>query len=393
VNTAPALRVLMVTGAYHPEISSGGEQCRIMAEHLRGRARVDVLTTSVDPVLPRHDEIAGISVTRIRIDVGSTISRLRALRRMLIDLFRLIRRSDIVHVHGYSSKNIVVSLVARTLAKPIVMTLHTAGYDEPDVIRQHGALAWWSFRSADAYMSVSPALVDKYVAAGMPKDRMVLVPNGIDVDRFAAATENQRMSLRRSLGLRVDRPVVVFVGFFSADKQPRVLFDAWLQLQRRGVDATLVFVGATESKYFEVDSTIAPAMRAEATAAGVADRVTFAGVTRDVPSYLRSADIFVLSSRREGLPVALLEAMACALPCVASRLPGSTDAVVEHGVNGLLTTPGDVGELADAMQSLIDDPGERARLGSAARATIVDRYSSDTIADRWLEAYASVLSR
>jgi len=227
----------------------------------------------------------------------------------------------------------------------------------------------------------------------IPKDRMVLVPNGIDVDRFAAATENQRMSLRRSLGLRVDRPVVVFVGFFSADKQPRVLFDAWLQLQRRGVDATLVFVGATESKYFEVDSTIAPAMRAEATAAGVADRVTFAGVTRDVPSYLRSADIFVLSSRREGLPVALLEAMACALPCVASRLPGSTDAVVEHGVNGLLTTPGDVGELADAMQSLIDDPGERARLGSAARATIVDRYSSDTIADRWLEAYASVLNR
>lgn len=384
------LRVLMITGAYHPEISSGGEQCRRMAEHLRGRAEVAVLTTSVDPMLPRHDTIDGIPVTRIRVDVRSTISRLRALRRMVIDLFRLTRRNDIVHLHGYSAKNVVVTLIAKTLGKPIVMTLHTSGHDEPDAIERHGRLARWAFRSADLYMSVSPGLVDAFLASGMRRERIVLVPNGIDIDRFTPADATEQASLRDRLGLRGDRPVIVFVGFFSTDKQPRVLFDAWLQLKMAGrIDAMLWFVGATNSTYFEVDATIAPAMHADAAAAGVADRLHFAGVTRDVPAYLRAADIFVLPSRREGLPVALLEAMACGLPCVASRLPGSTDAIIEHGVNGLLAPPGDAAAVANAIDLLLRDAGERRRLGAAARATIVRRYSSGEVADRWLEAYQS----
>jgi glycosyltransferase involved in cell wall biosynthesis len=391
--TAPGrpLRVLMVTGAYYPEISSGGEQCRRMAEHLRGRATIEVLTTSVDRALPRHDTIDGIPVTRIRVDVRSAVSRLRALRRMLIDLSRLIRRSDIVHLHGYSSKNLVVTMVAKALGKPIVMTLHTAGYDEPAAIERHGSLARWAFRSVALYTSVSPALVDTFLAAGLPADRIVLVPNGIDIDRFTPADAAGRAALRTSLGLPLDRPVIVFVGFFSADKQPRVLFDAWLRLQAAGrSDATLLFVGATNASYFEVDSTIAPAMIADATAAGVADRLRFTGVTRDVPAQLRAADIFVLPSRREGLPVALLEAMACGLPCVASRLPGSTDAIIEHGVNGVLTPPGDAAAFAEAIESLLGDAAERHRLGEAARTTIVQRYSSGHVADRWLETYQAV---
>ena len=391
--TKPPVKVLMITGAYYPEISSGGEQCRTMAEHLRGRADVQVLTTSVDRALPRHDTIDGIPVTRIRVDVGSTVSRVRALRRMVIDLFRLTRRADLVHLHGYSAKNVVVTLIAKTLRKPVVMTLHTAGHDEPAAIERHGRLARWAFRAADRYMSVSPALIDAFVGAGMPRERIAFVPNGIDVDRFAPADAAERLSLRNSLSLRGDRPVIVFVGFFSTDKQPRVLFDAWLQLQTSArIDATLLFVGATNSTYFEVDNAIAPAMQAAAAAAGVADRLHFAGVTRDVPAYLRAADLFVLPSRREGLPVALLEAMACGLPCVASRLTGSTDAIIEPGVNGLLTPPGDVAALVEAIAALLDNAAERRRLGLAARATVKERFSSDGTADRWLDAYESLPS-
>ena len=382
----------MVTGAYHPEISSGGEQCRAMAAHLRGRADVQVLTTSVDRNLPRHDTIDSIPVTRVHVDVRSRVSRARALRRMVIDLMRLMRRTDVVHVHGYSTKNVVVTMAAKALGKPIVMTLHTAGHDEPAAIDRQGPLARWAFRSSDRYTSVSPALVDAFLAAGMPREQIVLVPNGIDIARFTPADAAERVALRDSLKLRADRPVIAFVGFFSRDKQPRVLFDAWRQLQTaRRIDATLLFVGATTSDYFEVDNTIAPAIQADAAAAAVADRVHFAGVTRDVPSYLRAADVFVLPSRREGLPVALLEAMACGLPCVASRLPGSTDAIIDHGVNGLLAPPGDTTAVANAIDMLLQDAAERSRLGAAARATIIQRYSSNSVANRWLEAYELVV--
>lgn len=381
-------RVLMVTGAYYPEISSGGMQCQSMAQELRGRAEVQVLTTSVDPALARHDSVDGIPVTRIRVDVRSGFSKLRAFRRMVFDLLRLVRHTDIVHLHGYSTKNVLVTVIAKMFRKPIVMSLHTSGFDEPEAIERQGSLALWSFLSADLYLSVSPGLVDAYLAAGLPAERILLVPNGIAIARFAPASPDERLALRARLMLPADRPVIVFVGFFSADKQPQVLFDAWLALQQSSItDAMLIFVGATQSAYFEVDDGIGPSMERAAAAAGVADRLRFTGLTHDVASYLRASDLFVLPSRREGLPVALLEAMSCGLPCIASRLPGSTEAIIEHGVNGLLTPPGDVGELSRAVAQVLADPVLQRRLGAAARATITDRYSSGKVADRWLEAY------
>ena len=120
------------------------------------------------------------------------------------------------------------------LRKPIVLTLHTAGYDEPEAVERQGSLALWAFMSADRHMSVSPLLVDAYLAFGLPPERIDLVPNGIDTARFAPTVD--RAALRRDLHLPVERPVIAFVGFFSDDKQPQVLFEAWMRLQAAGID-------------------------------------------------------------------------------------------------------------------------------------------------------------
>lgn len=381
-------RVLMVTGAYFPEISSSGVQCRNMARLLAGRAEVQVLTTAVDPRLPRHDSVDGVPVTRIRVDVRSAVSKVRAFRRMFLDLFRMVRHCDLVHLHGYSSKNVLVTAMAKAFGKPIVLSLHTAGFDEPEVIERHGRLARWAFMAADLYLSVSRGLVDTYLAYGMPADRILEVPNGIDLDRFRPATIAERRALRRRLNLPDGRPLVIFVGFFSRDKQPRVLFDAWLQLHRaKQADTTLVFVGATKSAYFEVDDQIGERMRHDADQAGLSDRLVFAGAIHHVEDYFRAADLFVLPSRREGLPVALMEAMACGLPSVASRLPGSTETIIDDGVNGLLVAPGDHAALAAALASVLADARLASALSAAARATVERRFANADIADRWLDAY------
>jgi glycosyltransferase involved in cell wall biosynthesis len=384
----PLRRVLMVTGAYHPEISSSGVLCRDMARLLAGRANVHVLTTAVDPSLPRHDSVDGVAVTRIRVDVRSMVSKARAFRRMFLDLLRMVRQSDLIHIHGYSSKNVLVTAIAKLFRKPIVLSLHTSGFDEPEAIERRGRIALWAFLSADLYLSVSLGLVDAYLAAGLPAERILHVPNGIDIDRFVPTLPKERADIRRRLGLPDGRPVIVFVGFFSADKQPRVLFDAWLTLRASGLpDSTLVFVGATHSQYFEVDDRIAAAIHEDANRLGLGDRLVFTGATHEVPEYLRAADLFVLPSRREGLPVALLEAMACGLPCIASRLPGSTETIIDDGRNGVLVPPGDVAALADAIAALLADPERRRALGAAARVTITHRFASADVADRWLEAY------
>jgi glycosyltransferase involved in cell wall biosynthesis len=385
-------KVLMITGAYHPEISSSGMQCREMARLLMGRVEVQVLTTAVDLTLPRHDVVDGVAVTRIRVNVRSAWSQLRAVRRMMVELFRLVRRSDIVHLHGFSTKNVLATFVAKVFRKPLVLSLHTSGFDEPEEIARHGSLALWAFMSADLYLSVSRGLIETYLAAGMPRDKILEVPNGIDLSRFLPANGDQRRSLRHQLGIAPDRPVIVFVGFFSRDKQPRVLFDAWLALQASGaIDATLVFVGATKSAYFEVDDRIADGMREDARSRGLAGQLVFTGAAHNVPDYLRAADLYVLPSKREGLPVALLEAMACGLPCVASRLAGSTDTIIVDGDNGLLVPPGDPTALAEAMARVLREPEAAAAMGTAARDTIERRFANADIADRWLDAYDLLL--
>lgn len=382
------LRVLMVTGAYFPEISSGGLQCQEVARMLTDRITVQILTTAVDAALPRRAFVDGVPVTRVAVDVTSPSSKLRAAWRMFVELIRLGSGVDIVHLHGCSQKNVLVTVVAKLLGKSVVLSLHTAGFDEPDAIARQGRLAWWAFTAADAYLSVSPHLVDAYLAADLPAEKVRLVPSGIDLERFYPASTEERMELRRSLGIPVERPAILFVGFFSREKQPHVLFDAWLGLQRNpALASTLLFVGATRSKYFEVDESLEADMRDRAGHEGVADRLVFVAPTHRVQDYYRAADLFALPSSREGLPVALLEAMATGLPAVASRLPGATDVLIEDGQNGVLVPPGNVDALADALRRMLTDRSRAAALGVAARSRVTREFGSGQTAGRWLEAY------
>jgi glycosyltransferase involved in cell wall biosynthesis len=383
----------MVTGAYHPEISSGGLQAELMARAMGGRAEVRVLTTAIDRSTPPRSVVDGVEVTRVHLQVNSTVSKLRASARMTLALIRLVRWCDVIHLHGVSTKNVFVTVMARVCGRPIVLSLHTMGADEPGPIRVQGLLAWWAFRSAARYLAVSPGLRQASLDAGIAADRIASVPNGIDTDRFAPATLEQRRQLRREVGHDVPGTVVLFVGYFSHDKQPRVLFDAWLRLfDQHGLDTTAWFVGATRSDYFEVDERIADDMRAEAERRGRSDRLIFTGPLHDVDRHFRLADVFVLPSRREGLPVALMEAMSCALPCVASLLPGATDTLIVDGVSGRLVAAGDVEAFAAAIADLVRHPARAGAMGMAARQIVLDRFASDRIAECWLQSYDAVSS-
>lgn len=388
------LRVLMVTGAYYPEISSGGLQARLIAAAMRGAAEVRVLTTALDLTTPRYSRVDDVEVTRLHLRSMRAPSKVTAASIVLPDVLQLVRWCDVIHIHGVSSKNVLVTAVARLLGKPVVISLHTTGADEPEPIRQSGVMAWWAFKSAARYMSVSAGLMQRYLDAGLPASRIEQVANGISIDEFSPARLEEKHRLRRQFGLDAGRPLVLFVGFFSQDKQPRVLFDAWLDLRdRHGIDASLVFVGATKSDYYEVDESLAGRMRADAGARGLGDRLIFTGSLHDVHEYFRLADVFVLPSRREGLPVALMEAMSCGLPCVASNLPGATDTLIENGISGVLVAPGDVSGFADAIKVMLTDTANAARMGAAARQFVVDRFSAPTIAARWLANYRLALER
>jgi glycosyltransferase involved in cell wall biosynthesis len=385
-----APRVLQVTGAYEPEIGAAGIQCRAVAAALNGRAVFSVLTTAVDPALPVEERIDGVAVHRIAVDVGRPISKMTATARLVARLIAARTTFDIVHLHGVSQKNVPISGVARLLGKRLVITLHTAGQDEPEAVRRRGRTAYRAFTSADITIAVSPYMTQRYRQAGLPEDRLRLIPNGIDTVRFRPASPDERQALRRTLGWS-DAPVIVFVGFFSRDKQPDLLFRAWRRLVEAGTTARLVFVGATRSAYYEIDASIERDIRAAAGEMGAADAVVFTGPTHDVPAYLRAADLFVLPSIRETQSLALLEAMACGLPVIASRLEGATDTFVDDRRNGRLISAGDEVALADALREMLAHSTQAWAMGACARETIVERYAIERTAEAWLNVYARVL--
>jgi glycosyltransferase involved in cell wall biosynthesis len=391
--TPHAPRVLFVTGAYSPEFSAGGLQSQAVARVLGDRAAIRVLTTATDPTLKRDDIVDGVPVSRVMVDRAGKGPGIHATLRMLIELMRILPDVDLVHVQGFSTKNILIAAAARMFRRPLVLHLQTARHDEPDTIKAQGRLAWWAFTSADRFLSVSPALAAAARAAAVPAGKIDEVPNAVDTGRFTPASAGERMALRLQLNLPTDRAVVLFVGVISPDKQPHVLLDAWLRTQSDpALASSLVLVGATDPALYELEDRLIDRLRATTNASGFADRVVFVAPTARIEDYFRAADVYALPSLREGLPIALLEAMACGLPCVASHLPGATDAIIEHGTNGRLVPPGDAGALAAALAEVLSDPLEAARMGAAARRTVETRYTIERVAEMWLGAYDHVLA-
>jgi glycosyltransferase involved in cell wall biosynthesis len=298
----------------------------------------------------------------------------------------------VIHVHGFSQKNLPIAALARAFHKPLILSLHTAGQDEPAAVRQRGRIAFWAFTSADLVLSVSPFLTARYREAGLPSNRLRPAPNGVDTDRFRPADAAERAKLRQSFGWPEADPVVLFVGFFSRDKRPDLVFRAWRQLiTEQGMPVTLVYVGATATPYYEIDGSLARRIQADAAATGKGDRVRFVEPTNQIEKYLQAADVFVLPSAREAHPLALLEAMSCAMPCIASHLPDATDVMIEDGVNGRLFPVDDEARLVSLLSGLLSDRAKATLMGARARETIVQRYDIHQTAESWRAAYAEVV--
>ena len=382
----------MVTGAYFPELSGGGLQAKALVDTLGAEIRFTVLTTSTDESLPASGTIDGTPVRRVYVRVSSRWSKVKAIVAMARSFFAVATSSDLVHFNGFSQKSILLVLLAKLSGKPIVLTLHTAGQDEPASVRRQGRLAAWAFARADLYLAISAPLAASLAEAGVPSSRIVRVSNGLDVRRFRPAAAGEREQLRQALGLPADGILILFAGLFSVDKGPHVLFEAWRRLASGpAAGSSLVYLGATESRYYEVDASLASGIRAAAGREGLAERVVFAGETRTIEQYYRAADIFVFPTRREAFGMVLVEAMASGLPCIASRIPGVTDDIVTDGESGLLVEPDNVEALSAALARVLNDRALASRLGRAARQAVDPRFAIERTVRQTLEAYRRLL--
>ena len=384
----------MVTGAYFPELSGAGLQCRSLTQVLKRSADFIVFTTTAQPSLPAAEDIDGVPVFRVPIKPRRLASKLVGLWRFTM-LFTTHRHQfSIVHLHGFSQKSVLFMALAAVFRKAVAIKLTGVNFDDPMAIRRRGRWTYWWYSRAALFIGVSPKFQMLYEQAGLPGQRLTMIPNGVDVTRFRPALVDECETLRRQFGLPTTGQVVLFIGFFSIDKCPDILFDAWLRAtEGQTTQSTLFFVGATRSTYHEISSPLVERIRHEsALLEGTNRRVVFLESILDVEQVYRCADVFVLPSVREGLPNALLEAMASGLGCVASRLEGVTDTIIQDGVNGRLVEPSNVDELSNVLKVLLAQPNVTTDMGCRARKTIEMRFDLLDTGRKHLAAYRSLES-
>lgn len=209
--------------------------------------------------------------------------------------------------------------------------------------------------------------------------KVVVLPNGIDVERFNP--KGNFADIRKEFSIKEGALVVGFVGRIVPAKGLQYLIDSIPYVKGEFKNIKLLVIG---------EGSIVARLHEQAKEKKVYDSIIFTGRRRDIPDILSCIDIFVMPSIAEGLPNALLEAMAMGKPIVATEVGGIPE-VMKNGVNGLLVPPRDPIALATAMKGLIGNDRLAAQMGYAARDLVLDKFSMRAITQKWQTLYLSIL--
>lgn len=244
----------------------------------------------------------------------------------------------------------------------------------------------WKLRTlfASRIAAQNTTMLTKFFSGQRTFAKVRLLPRGVDTDRFRPGTA-PHLALRQKFGIPLDAPLIGCVAHLVPVKGHPTLIEAISRLE----SVHLVLAGSP------LDEQYVAALKAQIEGQKVGDRVHFLGDVQDVPGFNAEIDIFVLPTlgkmRMEGCPVALLEAMACGLPCVATKIPGSQD-IIEHSHSGFLIPPENPEILAEVLQQLIASPELRRQLGAAARQRVLDYYTIEREVAAHEALYAELLN-
>ncbi len=316
-------------------------------------------------------EAAGIPVhclnVRYAVDPGA-LSRLIALARA--------QRIDLIHAH-LPVPGVLARLAKRRAGVRLVYTEHGIPSRSRIATRLANAM---TYRMNDAVIAVSDEVAKRvrpYIRGERPS--LVTIPNAIDPELFAGAAIS-RERLCREFGFPPDAHIVVNVGNLRAVKGHRYLLAAARRVIQREPRARFLLVGI---------GPLAKPLAQEARRMGLNGQVVFTGFRRDAAALIGAADLFVLPSVYEGLPVSLLEAMALGRATIATRVGGVPE-VIAAGETGVLVEPADADGLADEIVSLLGDPERRRRLGEAARRHVTRRRGMRQMVEAVEDVYRQV---
>jgi glycosyltransferase involved in cell wall biosynthesis len=301
----------------------------------------------------------------------------------IVKKFLAEQNVDLIHAHGTRAASNIL-WAARSLRIPVIYTVHGWSFhqDQSPLVRNIRIQGEKYIVSRTA-LNISVSVSNQQSGKEYMKDfKSVVINNGIDQNKFNPARSFK--NIRKELGIAENGLLVLFIARFTSHKQPLALIEAFKQALPAQPRMHLLMVGEGDER---------PAAEALIAQHGLQDHITLEGFRQDVPDILAAADIFVLPSLWEGLPIGLLEAMAMGKAVIATNVDGTRE-VVAHNSNGLLIeTGGLVTNLSNALVRLAGDAEERARFGKNAMGTVNDRFAAAPMTRQIENIYTKTLRR
>lgn len=381
------MKILMVSDDYLP--NPGG-----IAAHVYELTRELALAGhSVDLVAGHSHLLAGQAIPELPAGARLLVNRpyhrnhpgyiLNSLR-VAADLRRVLKREryDVVHWHNLTWETLAIR--AGTSGVPRVFTNHSSGYLRR--VKVAWRRAWqlpWLLDTADAIPTPSTELLEKTVEAGYPRERVTYIPNGVNTTDFAPGERDAK--LMAAYGLREGDQVVVVPRRLDPKNGVDILVRAVDVARDRLPRLKVLLVGDGEQR---------PELEALAAQLGITERILFCGSQPRLamPAHLRLADVAALPSRAEAVSLAGLEAMACGLPVLGSRVGGIPE-FVHDGRNGRLFPVEDHERLGDILVETFADSAALKAMGIQARQDVTDNFSWRVCAQRTVRVYEQAIAR
>lgn len=349
MNDSPAkksFRILMYCPYFPPEYSGAALQAIALAKALRSRGHhIEFLTerrAAGDP-LDHHQDF---KVHRVRCNRHIRHNEIILWSRLFWFFWRHRHDFDIIHSHGAYYRQTIIGPIARFLG---MHSIAKASLAKDDLHNNSKAIVRflhrWMLRKIDAYIAISRPLASEFEHMGLPRNKIYLLPNGVDTERFQPVSAQQKRRLRHALGLPAERVLALFVGVFDRRKNIAWLAHHWVTQQGFTPGAVLVAVGPTSREPAE-----APIKQELRTLAQQnPDWLCVHEPTETIELFYQACDMLILPSFKEGLPNCILEALACRLPCVVSDNDWHRE-LIDEGETGAIFANNDTASLAKALE-------------------------------------------
>lgn len=365
------LRILMICPQFRPIVGGYERAAEGLSRALVGRRHaVTVVAERRQHDWPKRETFDGVELRRWWCIYRPGLHTMTSLLGLAIWLLVHGRAFQVWHVHQYGVHATLAVLLGELSGRRVVLKLTSSGPQGLSAALGSlpmAAVHRWAHRRVAACIAVSEETTREALDFGIPTARVQEISNGVDVDALQPPTSQGRESARRSVRMG-DGFIVLAVGRLAIEKNPLGLVEAWKKARPAlPGDAKLVCVGDGPQRQ-DVQERIAKLR--------LTDSVVLAGHAGDVYPWYAAADVFVLSSHNEGMANTLLEAMACALPCVATAVSGTSQLLVKTRA-GLVVPTGDMNALAGALVQVASDADARQTMGVRARAAVVGSYSLD----------------